>query len=88
MVIIGTVAGIPCQEFGLIERERLKLDDSRDVFAAHGVGGIFGKIMMAVYGAASFTAQFVGALVFPMRLDKESQRNGLESAPEVNALAT
>ena len=81
MVIIGTVTGIPCQKFGLIARERLKLDDSRDVFAVQGVGGIFGKIMMGVYGAASVTAQFVGALVFPMRLDKESQSNGLESAP-------
>ena len=97
MVIIGTVTGIPCQKFGLIARERLKLDDSRDVFAVQGVGGIFGKIMMGVYGAASFTTQFGAlfnlgldtvALVFTMRLDNESQSNGLESAPEVNDLAT
>lgn len=96
-VIIGTVAGILCQESVLIVRERLKLDDSLDVFAVHGVGGIFGTIMVAVYGAASFTAQFgalliVGfytialtwgiaravALVFPMRVDKEAETNGLD----------
>lgn len=86
MVIIGTVAGIPCQEFGLIARERLKLDDSRDVFAAHGVGGIIGKIMMAVHGAASFTIQF-GAL-FNLGLDTVAltcgiarRRAGLYDAP-------
>jgi Amt family ammonium transporter len=33
-----------------------------DVFAVHGVGGIFGTIMIAVFGAGSWTAQ-MGSLV-------------------------
>ncbi|MBZ4022889.1 ammonia channel protein [Rhodobacter sp. TJ_12] len=98
-VVIGLVAGALCQEAVILIRERLKLDDSLDVFAVHGVGGIFGTIMVAVFGAATFTAQLgalaiVGlytlvltyvlakavALVFPMRVDKESETNGLDLA--------
>ena len=35
----------------------LKIDDTLNVFAVHGVGGIFGTIMIAVFGQASFAAQ-------------------------------
>ena len=45
-----------------IGKLRLNLDDTLDVFAVHGVGGIFGTLMIGVLGAGSFTAQF-GALV-------------------------
>ena len=38
-------------------RNRLVIDDTLDVFAVHGVGGIFGTIMIAVFGAGTFTAQ-------------------------------
>jgi Amt family ammonium transporter len=38
-------------------RNMLKIDDTLDVFAVHGVGGIFGTIMIAVFGAGSFAAQ-------------------------------
>ncbi|PTV96990.1 ammonium transporter [Rhodobacter aestuarii] len=98
-VVIGLIAGALCQEAVILIRERLKLDDSLDVFAVHGVGGIFGTIMVAVFGATTFTAQLgalaiVGlytllltyvlakgvALVFPMRVDKESETNGLDLA--------
>lgn len=43
-------------------RHRLNLDDTLDVFAVNSVGGIFGRLMIAVLGAGSFTAQ-AGALV-------------------------
>ena len=52
---------------GLI-RNKLAIDDTLDVFAVHGVGGIFGTIMIAVFGSLGFandstwTAQ-LGALV-------------------------
>lgn len=61
-LLIGTIAGILCQEAVYVIRERLKIDDTLDVFAVHGVGGIFGTIMIAVLGAGSFAAQ-LGALV-------------------------
>ena len=60
-VTIGLIAGVICQEAVLVVRQRLNLDDSLDVFAVHGVGGIFGTIMLAVFGHGSLLAQ-LGAL--------------------------
>lgn len=61
-LIIGGVAGVLCQEAVNLVRERLKIDDTLDVFAVHGVGGIFGTLMIAVFGQGTFLAQG-GALV-------------------------
>ncbi|RXV66593.1 ammonia channel protein [Roseovarius sp. A46] len=56
-LIIGAVAGILCQEAVNLIRDRLNIDDTLDVFAVHGVGGIFGSVMIAVFGAGSWAAQ-------------------------------
>ena len=96
-LLIGLIAGIMCQEAVILVREKIRIDDTLDVFAVHGVGGIFGTIMIAVLGYGTFTAQLgalaiVGAytlgltfalaklvaLVFPMRVDKEAETNGLD----------
>jgi len=52
-VIIGAIAGILTQEACRFVKGFLKIDDTLDVFAVHGVGGIFGTIMIAVFGAGS-----------------------------------
>ncbi|MDO7665146.1 MAG: ammonium transporter [Loktanella sp.] len=54
---IGAIAGILCQECVIFIRNKAKIDDTLDVFAVHGVGGIFGTIMIAVFGAGSWAAQ-------------------------------
>ncbi len=56
-LMIGAVAGILCQEAVNLIRNVLKIDDTLDVFAVHGVGGIFGTIMIAVFGLGSWAAQ-------------------------------
>jgi ammonium transporter, Amt family len=56
-LIIGGIAGILCQEMVNVVRNLAKIDDTLDVFAVHGVGGIFGTIMIAVFGAGSWAAQ-------------------------------
>lgn len=61
-LVIGAVAGVLCQEAVNVIRNRLKIDDTLDVFAVHGVGGIFGTIMIAAFGAGSWAAQ-LGSLV-------------------------
>ncbi|WP_299280673.1 ammonium transporter [uncultured Tateyamaria sp.] len=61
-LIIGGVAGVLCQEAVNLIRNALKIDDTLDVFAVHGVGGIFGTIMIAVFGAGAWAAQ-LGSLV-------------------------
>ena len=96
-LLIGLAAGVLCQEAVVLIREKIGIDDTLDVFAVHGVGGIFGTIMIAIFGHGSYIAQFgalavVGvytlavsfviaklvALVFPMRVDKEAETNGLD----------
>ena len=56
-LIIGAIAGVLCQEACHLVKGMLNLDDTLDVFAVHGVGGIFGTIMIAVFGAGSVVAQ-------------------------------
>ncbi|NSY38912.1 ammonium transporter [Leisingera sp. ANG59] len=60
-LIIGAVAGVLCQEAVNLIRNKMQIDDTLDVFAVHGVGGIFGTIMIAVFGAGAWAAQ-LGAL--------------------------
>ncbi|SMX35142.1 ammonium transporter [Actibacterium lipolyticum] len=62
-LIIGAIAGILCQEAVNLIRNTLKIDDTLDVFAVHGVGGIFGTIMIAVFGAGTWAAQLGGLAV-------------------------
>ena len=62
-LIIGGIAGILCQEAVNLIRNALKIDDTLDVFAVHGVGGIFGTIMIAAFGAGAWTAQLGGIAV-------------------------
>ncbi|CUH62549.1 Ammonia transporter [Thalassovita gelatinovora] len=56
-LIIGAIAGVLCQEMVNVIRNKLHVDDTLDVFAVHGVGGIFGTIMIAAFGAGSWVAQ-------------------------------
>ena len=46
-LIIGASAGIICYLFVNIVKNNLKIDDSLDVFAVHGVGGLLGIILVA-----------------------------------------
>ena len=56
-LLIGSVAGILCQEAVVLIRNKAKIDDTLDVMAVHGVGGIFGTIMIAFFGEGSWAAQ-------------------------------
>lgn len=51
---IGFLAGFICYFACGIVKHKLKIDDSLDVFAVHGVGGIMGTILVAVFGVAAF----------------------------------
>ena len=62
-LIIGAVAGILCQEAVSVIRNKLNIDDTLDVFAVHGVGGIFGTLMIALFGLGTWTAQLGGLVI-------------------------
>ncbi len=51
-LILGLVAGVVCFGATLL-RDRLAIDDALDVFAVHGVGGIWGAIGVGVFAVAA-----------------------------------
>ncbi|MEN8831616.1 MAG: ammonium transporter [Pacificibacter sp.] len=61
-LVIGSVAGIMCQEMVNLIRNTLKIDDTLDVFAVHGVGGIFGTIMIIFFADGANAVAQLGAL--------------------------
>ena len=111
-VALGIAAGVVCFGAVLLIKQRWRIDDSLDVFAIHGVGGILGSILLAFFanralggtGTAGdagigeqLGAQLLGvgvtivwtlaltwaiargaALIFPMRVDDESEHDGLD----------
>jgi Amt family ammonium transporter len=48
-LLIGTAGGLVCFAVTLFVKQRLRIDDSLDVFAVHGVGGMLGSLMLAVF---------------------------------------
>jgi ammonium transporter, Amt family len=53
--VIGLAAGSVCY-LAVMFRERRKWDDALDVWAAHGVGGLMGTILLGVFAFASVNA--------------------------------
>ncbi len=62
-LIIGAIAGVLCQEGVNLVRNVLNIDDTLDVFAVHGIGGIFGTIMIAVFGQGAWAVQLGGVVI-------------------------
>ena len=54
-IILGLVGGYFCYVAVDIIRNRLNVDDSLDVFAVHGVGGILGSLLVAVLATDTFS---------------------------------
>lgn len=50
---IGLIAGVVCYFATQFIKRGLKIDDSLDVFPVHGVGGILGTMLTAVFAAES-----------------------------------
>ena len=70
-LIIGISAGVVCYSATQYFKRVLKIDDSLDVFTVHGLGGILGLLLTAVFAASldglgletSMGAQFVTQLI-------------------------
>ncbi len=53
-LFIGLSAGIICFSATLYIKQRLRIDDSLDVFPVHGVGGMLGTFLAGIFVAAQF----------------------------------
>jgi Amt family ammonium transporter len=52
-IALGALAALPSY-FGILWRSRTRLDDSLDVVAAHGLGGMTGALLTGVFAAAAW----------------------------------
>ena len=52
-LLLGAIAALVCYPMIQVVKQKLKIDDSLDVFAVHGVGGIVGSLLLAVFMAPS-----------------------------------
>ena len=59
-IILGLAGGYVCYVAVDIIRGKLKIDDSLDVFAVHGVGGILGSLLVALLATESFSGVGLG----------------------------
>ncbi|MFQ5983699.1 MAG: ammonium transporter, partial [Woeseiaceae bacterium] len=53
-IVIGLAAGFVCFTATQILKRKLEIDDSLDVFPVHGVGGMLGLLLTAVFVSSSF----------------------------------
>ncbi|MDB2497884.1 ammonium transporter [Alphaproteobacteria bacterium] len=53
-LVLGLAGGVACYVAVDLIRVRLKVDDSLDVFAVHGVGGILGSLLVAYLALPAF----------------------------------
>lgn len=67
-LIIGFSAGIVCFFATSFLKQKLKIDDSLDVFPVHGVGGILGTIFAGIFVSAS-----LGGIGFAEGMDMGAQ---------------
>jgi ammonium transporter, Amt family len=67
-IMIGFIAGVVCYMATQYIKQRLRLDDSLDVSPVHGVGGVIGLLLTAL-----FAAPFFGGLGYDAGSDMLSQ---------------
>ena len=52
-IVIGVIAACVCYPMIRLVKSKLQIDDSLDVFAVHGVGGMTGSLLLAFFMAPS-----------------------------------
>ena len=60
-LLIGALAA-PCSYYALLLRARSRLDDSLDVVAAHGVGGMLGSLLTGIFAEKAWGSPADGLL--------------------------
>jgi Amt family ammonium transporter len=65
-ILIGGMGGAICFFATVFVKQRLVIDDSLDVFAVHGVGGMLGSVLVSVFTAAALGGVgFAAGMDFP-----------------------
>ena len=66
-LFIGAVAGVLCQIAVGLVKEKFRIDDTLDVFAVHGIGGIFGTLMAPLLATGALSdGQGIGTQIIAL----------------------
>jgi Amt family ammonium transporter len=63
-ILIGIGAGIFCYFAMQIRTKKTQIDDSLDVMACHGVGGIWGALATGIFASAAINSAGVNGLIY------------------------
>ncbi|MFA5849481.1 MAG: ammonium transporter [Bacteroidales bacterium] len=61
--IIGTAAGIMCY-LAVQFKNKMKWDDALDVWGVHGIGGVFGSILLGVFASKAINSAGADGLIY------------------------
>jgi Amt family ammonium transporter len=86
-ILLGGIAAVPSY-FVIVARSRTRLDDSLDVFAGHGVGGITGALLTGVFAQKVWNEGGSDGLLAGNPSQLMTQALGVGAAIAYSALAT
>jgi Amt family ammonium transporter len=86
-LLLGALAAFPSY-FTIVWRSRTRLDDSLDVFAGHGIGGITGALLTGVFASKVWNAAGNDGLLAGNPGQLATQALGVASSIAYSALAT
>ena len=86
-LLLGGIAALPSY-FVIVARSRTRLDDSLDVFAGHGVGGITGALLTGVFASTAWNAAGSDGLLAGNPTQVLTQALGVGAAILYSAIAT
>jgi len=86
-LLLGALAAFPSY-FTIVARSRTRLDDSLDVFAGHGIGGITGALLTGVFAAKAWNPAGADGVLAGNLGQLGTQALGVASSIIYSALAT
>jgi len=63
-MFIGVITAIICNYATRLVKNKLKTDDTVDVFACHGIGGTVGAILTAVFASSEINPAISNGLIY------------------------
>jgi len=86
-LLLGAIAAFPSY-FVIVLRSRTKLDDSLDVFAGHGIGGMTGALLTGVFAQKAWNAAGADGLIAGNASQLAIQALGVASSIAYSAVVT
>ena len=67
-LLIGSIAGVACQYMCGVIKNRFRIDDTLDVFAVHGFGGVLGTLSLPILSQVSLGGGGLGNVTLVQQL--------------------